>query len=403
MSQLVPDMAAASAVRTPVEPIIETTALRIAILGSRGFPSTYGGYETFVRHAASSWAAQGHDVTVYCRDVAPDHGRRRTWEVDNVRCIWTPGWNSKSASTPTFGATSHLDAALRDFDVALVLNVANGFYLPLLHKRGIPSVLNTDGLEWLRGKWGGMARRVFLAGARCSTRYATVLVSDSVAVADRWAEQFGRRPQFIPYGGNVLPGGHDERVRSLGLDPRAYVLVVARLAPENNVRLTLEALSQTSRRRRAVVVGSANYNEPVQDLLTEMHQNGSVLWLGHVSDQQLLNQLWSNAGVYIHGHSVGGTNPALLQALGAGAPTLALDTPFNREVLRAEEQLYPLSSTELARRLEDVLDNPDVQARWSRSGTATVATRYRWDHVIDSYERAMREAITTGTKRRLSL
>lgn len=229
--------------------------LRIAILGSRGFPSTYGGYETLVRHLASSLVAEGHDVTVYCRSRTES---QRQWMTEGVRCRWTPGVDSTSLSTLTFGATAHLDAALRGYDVALVLNVANGFFLPLLRARDIPSAVNTDGIEWERGKWGRFARRVFLAGAQLSARYADLLVADSQAIGDIWRQKFGVESRFVPYGGTVVENHSSERIAGFGLEPERYVLAVARLIPENNIELLLDALECGDIQEPAVIVGSGD-------------------------------------------------------------------------------------------------------------------------------------------------
>ncbi len=364
--------------------------LNIAIIGSRGFPSTYGGYETLVRNVAREWTAQGHNVTVYCR-TRP--GRRRTWDVDGVRCIWTPGRDTKSLSTLSFGLTSHLDAFARRFDAALVLNIANGFFLPLLRARGIPSVLNTDGIEWERGKWGSGARKVFYKGAELSASHATVLVSDSRAIADVWASEFGTRPRYISYGAVVQRGLPQHRVEQLGLKRRKYALVVARLIPENNIDLTLDALEMMPDRCPAVVVGSADYESDTKDRLRALNASGKILWLGHVHDQELLTQLWAHCGVYVHGHSVGGTNPALLQALAAGAPTLALNTPFNREVILHEDQLFPADPAALATRLQSLLADDVAQSRWASRGRQTINARYQWPAVCDAYESALRDAI----------
>jgi glycosyltransferase involved in cell wall biosynthesis len=366
--------------------------IKIAILGSRGYPSTYGGYETLVRHIARAWASDGHEVTVYCRTRRAGDPAR-TWEVDGVRCIWTPGRDTKSASTLSFGLTSHVDAAARHFDAALVLNVANGFYLPLLVARGIPTVVNTDGVEWARGKWGPTARKVFHKGAELSARYADVLVSDSRAIADVWDEEFGVRPRYIPYGAEVQRELGHNRVTDLGFEPRTYALAVARLTPENNVELTLDAVDAMADRRPAIVVGSANYGSDIEERLQGLDEAGRIRWLGHVHDQELLMQLWAHCGVYVHGHSVGGTNPALLQALGAGAPTLALDTPFNREVIVHEDQFYPHDAASLACRMEEVLASDATQRAWASRGKLTIHSRFQWQCVCDAYECALRDAI----------
>jgi glycosyltransferase involved in cell wall biosynthesis len=362
---------------------------RVAILGSRGFPSTYGGYETLVRYLARAWVRQGIDVTVYCR--AKKDGKSE-WVDEGVTCRWTPGWDSKSLSTLSYGLTSHLDAGFRRFDAALVLNVANGFFLPAFRAAGVPTAVNTDGIEWERGKWGTAARKVFLAGARATARFADVLIADSEAIAAIWQETFGVPSTFVPYGAPVLTDVGDDRVRALGLVPGTYALVVARLIPENNVELTLDALERMSPRVPAVVVGSANYGAPIEARLRELDHGGSLRWLGHVSDQELLMQLWANSGVYLHGHSVGGTNPALLQALGAGAPTLALATDFNREVVRREDHLFPAESERLAELIGTVLGSEERRLEMATAGRRIVAERYDWGDVTDRYLAALTTA-----------
>ncbi len=374
-----------------------STRLRIAILGSRGFPSTYGGYETLVRYLARRWAEDGHDVTVYCRSRTES---QRQWMTEGVRCRWTPGVDSTSLSTLTFGATSHLDAALRGYDVALVLNVANGFFLPLLKARGIPSVVNTDGMEWERGKWGKFARRVFLAGAQLSARYASLLVADSQAIGDIWQEKFRVRSRFIPYGGVIVRQHSSDRIEALGLEPERYVLAVARLIPENNIELLLDALDCGNVPTPVVVVGSATSKAPLEQRLRALDREGRVRWMGHVSDQDLLLELWGRCGVYVHGHSVGGTNPSLLQALGAGAPTLALDTVFNREVIGADEQLFAAKPDDLANRITEVLADAEVRARFRTRGQEVIRDRYSWPDVIDAYLDALRSTLSATANAR---
>jgi glycosyltransferase involved in cell wall biosynthesis len=366
--------------------------VKFAILGSRGFPSTYGGYETLVRYLARYMVEDGHDVTVYCR--TKEEGRRR-WITEDVTCIATPGTDTKSLSTLSFGLTSCVDASVRGYDAALVLNIANGFWLPLLRARGIPTALNTDGLEWERGKWGGVAKSVFRLGARLSAQHATTLVADSEEMGRIWQERFGVASRFIPYGAPVLDAVGTDKLEHLKLEPESYVLVVARLIPENNVDLALDAILRMSPRPRTVIVGSANFDSPLEARLRALEREPWLDWLGHVSDQDLLMQLWAHCGAYVHGHSVGGTNPALLQALGAGAPTLALDTNFNAEVLRDSAALYPRDPDALAGKIGELLSSKDARDVSRQRGRDTVAARYQWSDVCASYVAALTELATS--------
>lgn len=368
---------------------------RVAIVGSRGFPSTYGGYETMVRYLARDWVKRGLDVTVYCRERS---GNQRSWEQEGVHCRWTPGLNTTALSTLSFGFTSHLDASRQGFDAVLVLNIANGYFLPLLRRRSVAVALNTDGVEWERGKWGKLARHVFRRGAEASARHADVLVADSEAIGAIWRKAFEVDSVFVPYGAPVLEPSSADRVRGLGLEPDSYILVVARLVPENNVELILDAAANLDG-QQLVVVGSGDGGSSLERRLADLDHR-SVHWLGHISDQHLLSDLWCHCGLYIHGHSVGGTNPALLQALGAGAPTLALDTPFNREVLDADDQLFPFDADALSERIAGAMSDPSLRKVWSRSGQETIHSRYSWEDVSDRYLCALELAIQRRTGRK---
>ena len=357
--------------------------MKLAIIGSRGFPSTYGGYETLVRHLAPHLVRSGHEVTVYCR--TRDDGRRISITED-VRCIATPGRDTKSFSTLSFGMTATLDASFRRFDSILVLNIANGFWFPMLRLARTPFAVNKDGIEWERGKWSRLGRATFRAGAWMTARNANALICDSRAIGDVWKKIFGRDSTFIPYGASVLSDVGRDRLDAMGLGVKPYLLVVARLAPENNVDLTLDALELLGDEApQAVIVGSANFDSPIEGRLRQLEAAGRVSWLGHVDDQRLLTQLWAHSTVYVHGHSVGGTNPALLQALGAGAPTLALDTPFNAEVLPYPEQRFPHVARALADRIQAVTGSGSLQEEMAQRGRSIIRERYSWEAVCESY------------------
>jgi glycosyltransferase involved in cell wall biosynthesis len=207
-----------------------------------------------------------------------------------------------------------------------------------------------------------------------------------------WRWLFQAESIFVPYGAPVVEAVGSDRVEALGLCPRGYVLVAARLIPENNVELVLDAIDLMRERPQMVVVGGATTRAPIEARLRAGDRAGRLRWLGHVHDQVLLTQLWANAGVYVHGHSVGGTNPGLLQALGAGAPTLVLDTPFNREVVRSDEQVFAARADQLARKIEEVLSEASVRDRFSVHGQAVVREHYDWSDVSARYLEALLEA-----------
>lgn len=361
----------------------------VAIIGTRGYPSYYGGFETAVRKIAPYLVDMGWDVTVY--------GRRGATRPDDPSAVaavttrTTHGLETMSLSTLSYGMTSTLDAAVRRPDAALVMNVANGYFLPFLNLRRIPALVNVDGIEWERAKWSPLAKRVFRVGAGLTARCANGLVFDSRAIGTYWQQTFGVGGTFIPYGGDVPP----TLPLPEGLAHRGYVLVVARFIPENGVPEFFEAVPAIADRYPVVIVGSSGYGGDWDDAARRLAaDHPSVSWLGQVSNDPLLLALWQHAGAYFHGHSVGGTNPALVQAMAAGAPIVARDTVYNREVLGPGGKFVTPDSDMIAKSILGLMES-DTEEREQvvRANVERAKQHYSWEQVCADYERALREIV----------
>lgn len=367
----------------------------IALIGSRGYPSYYGGFETLVRQLAPYLIDRGWDVYAYGRPGAtrpedPDRDPR-------VRTITTHGVESESLSTLSFGLTSSLDTMRRRPDLAFVMNVANGYFLPMLKLRGVPTVVNVDGIEWEREKWGSSAKRAFLTGARLTARFATSIVVDSTAIGDRWATEFGRQGETIAYGGS-RPG---ELAPVDDLEPGRYALLVARFVPENTIEAFLHAAEELSAKWDVVLVGSSGYGGELDEWARRLDvSNPRIHWLGHIHDDNRLFSLWQNAGVYFHGHSVGGTNPALVQAMACGVPIVARDTIFNREVLGDAGQFVEPESVAIRDELDKTLSDPGRQQQMRAAALDRQLQHYTWEKVCGAYERHFRRVLENLESRR---
>lgn len=353
---------------------------RVAITGTRGYPSFYGGLETAVRKIAPFLAEHGWDVTVHSRPgFQPESGDPR---VHN-KPVWA--LESRSLSNLSSGLASTLSLLRDPPDVALVMSTGSGFWLPLLKLRGIPTVVNTDGIEWERDKWGRVAKTVLHAGAWMTARFGTHLVFDAEAIKSYWETHFGRTGTFIPYGGSAVV----ERSLPDGIEAGSYVLMVARFVPENTVGEFFDAVPQIAAHSPVVIVGSSGwggeFDERAESLAKEYE---NVTWLGHVSDETTLNSLYANCAVYFHGHTVGGTNPSLVQAMAAGAPTIARDTVYSREVLGPNAPLVDAAG--IASAVVQLLDDPDRRDRLSRANVERAHERYSWDAVCQAYEDVLR-------------
>jgi glycosyltransferase involved in cell wall biosynthesis len=365
----------------------------VAIIGTRGYPSYYGGFETAVRKLAPYLAERGWEVTVYGRTGATlnDDPERDPRVVTRV----TRGVETKSLSTLSYGLTASLDAAWRKPDVALVMNVANGYFLPMLKARGIPSLVNVDGIEWDRAKWGRFAKSVFRTGAKWTARHGDRLVYDSKEIGRRWKSDFGLEGEFIPYGGDEPSDLPIEP----GLTHRGYILLVARFVPENTVPQFVEAAEKLSETYPVVIVGSSGYGGEIEEKVAELaRRKSNVQWLGHVSDDNRLLSLWQHAGVYFHGHSVGGTNPALVQAMAAGAPVVARDTVYNREVLGEDAILTLPTSVDIAYAVASTMEDLELLQNSSTANVARARAHYSWNGVNAHYEQALLNLIPSFSR-----
>ena len=357
--------------------------MRIAMLGTRGVPASYGGFETAVEEIGKRLAARGHEVTVYCRNP----GQTRT-EYLGMRLVNIPAIRHRMAETlsHTAASTAHAVAKSRP-DAALVLNAGNAPLLQPLKAAGIPVAVHLDGLESKREKWRGAGARYYRWAERASVRWGDIVVADAQAIADHVRARYGRDCVVIPYGAAVIDPASN-RLSELELEPGGFHLLVARFEPENHVLDAVHAFRESSETRSFIVVGSAPYAQWYIDKVHAASRNDPrIRFTGGIYDTELLDQLYAHARSYIHGHSVGGTNPSLLRAMGAGAAVLAYDVEFNREVTAGNALFWPDADALTA--AIDTVAQPGFDtelARMGKAGQARVREAYQWDAVADEYE-----------------
>lgn len=356
--------------------------MRIALVGTRGVPARYGGFETAVEEIGSRLASGGHDVTVYCRRPPGVRASDLPDEYLGMRLVHLPAVRTRAAETLSHSALSVVHLCRRRADAAFVFNAANAPFLPLLRAARIPVATHVDGLEWKRAKWSGLGRRYYRLAESLAVRWSDALIADAHGIADYYDRVFGAPTERIAYGAPLLDPGAD-RLGELDLTSGSYHLVVARFEPENNVREIVAGFARSSARLPLVVVGSAPYSQQYTAQVRAAADD-RVRFLGGVWDQELLDQLYAGAMTYLHGHSVGGTNPSLLRAIGAGAPVIASDVTFNREVLRDAGRFFR-TSADVARLVEEAEADPDATAARGKSGLEEAA-RYDWDDVARAYE-----------------
>jgi glycosyltransferase involved in cell wall biosynthesis len=356
---------------------------RIAILGTRGIPARYGGFETFAEELSTRLAARGHGVSVYCRE------RYLQQEYRGVHLVYLPTWRHKYFDTivHTFFSTLHL--IFHRADAALYCNGANAIFTLPPRVFGIPTLINVDGLERKRKKWNALAKAWYAISEWLATFCPSVLITDARQIEAYYLERYGKRSQFIPYGAETGKVASAEILTELGLEPGRYFLYVSRMEPENNPLLVREVFEQVHTPVKLALIGDAPYAQEYIERVRNTRDwrvvmPGAIYGAGY-------HQLLSHCLAYIHATEVGGTHPALIEAMGRGALVLYLNTPENSEV--AGDAGIPFDSGDLKQKLDKVLGmSSDERAGWGRRAMERVAARYSWDAVTDRYEELLKKA-----------
>lgn len=358
------------------------SGLRIGILGTRGLPPRYGGFETFAAELSRRLVARGHRVTVYGRKHLD--GSDALW--NGVRRIQLPAVRQKYLETVSHALISSLDALRRDFEVLLVCNAANAFVLPLMRAARVPVAINVDGIERRRSKWNALGRIVYLIGESWSAWFAGRVVADAEVIARYYRERYRVDPEVIAYGAELSGEGPDSGIiDQLGLRPGSFVLYVSRLEPENNPLAVVRAWKRVRSSMPLVMVGDAPYSKR---LIAQVRAEADdrVLFPGAIYGPAY-RDLQRNAFLYVQATEVGGTHPALIEAMGSGGAVLANDTPEHREVGGEAVVYFRLSDPEtLSAELQRLIDDPSVAEALRGPARARVQELYSWDHVTDRYE-----------------
>ena len=356
--------------------------MRIAILGTRGVPASYGGFETFAEQLSTRLVARGHDVTVYCRShyVSP-----RQLEYKGVRLKVLPTIQHKYLDTVVHSFLSALHAAGKRYDAALICNAANAPFAPILRLTGIPVAINVDGLEHKRRKWNRLGRGYYLLAERLAVYLPNETVTDARVIQDYYAARYGAPSTMIAYGADVERRPDRAAVRQWGVEPNRYVLYVSRLEPENNARLVIEAFKTVRTPHKLLIVGDAPYaHEYIKELKVLAGRDRRIIFTGFVFGDAY-RALQQNAYCYLHATEVGGTHPALLEAMGYGNCVLTLATPENVEAV-GDAAIHYTEAKDLAAKLQRVLRDGAIVNAYRQRAQARVRERYDWEHVVDRYE-----------------
>jgi len=360
--------------------------MKIALIGSRGIPACYGGYETLMEELAPRLVERGHQVTVYCRS---HYTPKDLHHYRGVELVVLPTIRTKYLDTPAHTLLSCFHAAQRDFDVALVVNGANAPFVPLLRSAEIRVALHVDGIERRRAKWGWFGRQVYALSERLATWVPDVLITDAQTVREYYLHNWGADSSVITYGVEPRHEPPGEQMTRFGLESRRFFLYVSRFEPENNPHRVAEAYRQVPGDVPLVMVGGAPYAGAFVRSFTE-NADPRIVFTGPVYGRGY-RELLSQSLAYIHATEVGGTHPALVEAMGYGNPVIVNDTPENREV-GGESAVYfqaksPGSLTAVLQEL--ISGSAEYRAELGRQAERRAADNYRWNRVVDEYQRVL--------------
>jgi glycosyltransferase involved in cell wall biosynthesis len=362
--------------------------VRIALVGTRGIPANYGGFETFAEELSVRLAARGHEVTVYCRQPYPQSHYR------GVRLQYLATIRHKYFDTMahTLVSTLHLLAhrGAHHSNVALYCNGANAIFTPWPRMLGVPVALNVDGIERQRKKWNRLARAWYLLSEWLSTFCPTVVVTDALTIQDYYRSRYGKQSVCIPYGAEVGKVGGCAMLLKLGLEAGRYFLYVSRMEPENQALEVRQAFEKVGTPMKLALIGDAPY-APEYIRRVRDTRDARVVIPGAIYGEGY-HELGSHCFAYIHATTVGGTHPALIEAMGRGALVLYRNTPENAEV--AGDAGIPFDADELAQKLRAVMAMSEAEREaLGKKAMDRVRERYSWDAVTDAYERLLQGMI----------
>ncbi len=361
--------------------------MKLAILGTRGVPARYGGFETLAEELGRRLAARGHSVTVYGRRGFIDPVVR---EHLGMEVVVLPALRSKHLETVSHTFLSALHAAGRSFDAVLMCNAANAPFVRILQVAGVPVALNVDGLERKRRKWGRVGRSYYRLCERLAALTPDALVTDAEVIRRYYQRSYRAPSRMIVYGGDLDPPDGHSVLSELGLQAGEYLLYVSRFEPENNPDRVAEAFVRLPGERRLVMVGGAPYAPALIRRVREIADR-RVLLPGPVYGDAY-RQLLFGCRLYIHATEVGGTHPALVEAMGAGRPVLYYDTPENREVVCDAGLRFRFAGAQaLEIVLGKVVEDEELLAALGARSRARIDERYRWADVADAYEQVLEE------------
>lgn len=351
----------------------------VALLGSRGIPARYGGFETLVEVLAAHLPGLGYQTTVFCESSL----RKFPPVIPGVRCIYFPVFEKlRIVSETLYDVVSLIWSSFASMDVVILFGYTASVFCAIPRLFGRFVLINVDGLEWKRGKFPRPIRFLLRLAELMATKSATAIICDSRAIQDYYRRRYHVDTQYAPNPASTTDDLRSKFLNKLGLKPGQYYLAVARLEPENHIDMIISGFQRSGTSKKLVIVGPLTKSRYVRHLLQMRTEN--ILFVGGIYDRAALSSLRSESFAYIHGHEVGGTNPSLLESMSRATPIIALDVAFNREVAK-KAGLYFRSQEELTEKLRRLESDPKSRKRMGSEARRIVQHEYSVAKVASRY------------------
>lgn len=358
--------------------------LRIGILGCRGVPNHYGGFEQAAGFISKGLAEKGHEVAVYSSHNHPY--QQKKWNGVNIIHCYNPEYLIGTAGQFVYDFNCLLDARSRHFDVLLLLGYTSSSVWWTLYPAGAVIISNMDGLEWKRSKYSRPVQQFLKWAEKLAVQYSDFHIADSIVIKQYLDQKYGINSKYIPYGAEVGGGESSRFSGELGLTRQRYYLLMARLEPENNVELILDGFRNSRSDKQFVVIGDTG-NKFGTYLVNKFKTDPRIRFAGSIYNKEKVHRLTSESAIYFHGHSVGGTNPSLLEAMASKAFIAAHDNPYNKAVLNGDASYF--SNAEDVRMLIDAEQKRVTKMATIRQNFSKIETNFNWNRIVDEYEQFM--------------
>ena len=357
--------------------------LKIGILGTRGIPNHYGGFEQFAEHLSEGLVDRGHHVSVYNSSLHPY--RKKEW--NGVQIIHCHDWENKLGTAGQFFYDLNCinDSRQRNFDILLHLGYTSDSIWHWRWPKQTLNIVNMDGLEWKRPKYNKLTRRFLKWAESLAAKNADFLIADSPGIRNHILARYGKFPTYIPYGAEIFEEPDSSFLKKYGLEAHRYFLLIARMEPENNIEMIIRGYLEAKHEYPLFMIG--NIHNGFGRFITSKYKNSGIIFSDTIYDQSELNNLRYYTALYFHGHSVGGTNPSLIEAMACRCRIAAHDNRFNRAVLKEEADYFTQASQ--VSTIINSTENDLLVYQWKKMNIEKVRHIYNKEKVIDEYENLM--------------